>query len=87
MERLWAFKRINFLLKNNDCKKAVDKINHPPNFYPFEDLWSTTPTTTTTKKPEEENVCFQNAVKLAKKYNFATLITSLVIEANNEYIR
>merc|ERR1712226_1611021 len=65
-ERLWAFKRINYLLENKgECENALDT-------------------------PELEKVfehCDKKAVELAKKYNFVTKVTSLVVESNDEYVQ
>ena len=74
MERLWAFKRIKYLLNQNKC----DNIN--------ETLPIDTEDFLEEKEPQE-SPCNDNILQLAKKYNFVTKITSLVVESNDEYIR
>merc|ERR1719150_1912687 len=65
-ERLWAFKRINYLLENKDeCEDALD----------------------TEELEKVFELCDKKAVELAKKYNFVTKVTSLVVESNDEYVQ
>jgi len=80
MERLWAYKRINYLKDNEtNCTKAIDNTLNDDNI----------PETTT--KPEEEyedenDKCEDEALRLALKYNFVTDLTSLVIEEDDDYV-
>merc|ERR1712088_1131761 len=65
-ERLWAFKRINYLLENKEeCEDALD----------------------TQELEKVFELCDKKAVELAKKYNFVTKVTSLVVESNDEYVQ
>jgi len=91
MERLWAFKRINYLLDDqNDCEKGIDDFAN-------DEL----PQTTT--EPSESSVvdilfkssendlsngdkCKEEAIRLALKYNFVTDVTSMVVEEEDEYV-
>merc|ERR1711983_743822 len=90
-ERLWAFKRIIYLLNDKeDCRAALRDSD--------DDLEVRETTTEvvfdyvdeeeSSEKEEikEENVCQNEAVNLAKKYNFVTDVTSMVVESNDDYI-
>merc|ERR1711956_209496 len=74
MERLWAYKRINYLKEDKtNCTKAIDNI----------------PETTAKPEEEHEDEneeCEDEALRLALKYNFVTDLTSLVIEEDDDYI-
>merc|ERR1739848_727650 len=59
LERLWAFKRIKYLLEDSDCENAQEDANQS---------------------------CKEEATELALQYNFVTEVTSLVVEANGEYL-
>lgn len=80
MERLWAYKRINYLKEDKtNCTKAIDNNLNDDNI------------PETTDKPEEEyedenEECEDEALRLALKYNFVTDLTSLVIEEDDDYI-
>merc|ERR1711956_181790 len=82
MERLWAYKRINYLKEDKtNCTKAIDNNLNDDNI------------PETTAKPEEEyedenenEECDDEALRLALKYNFVTDLTSLVIEEDDDYI-
>ena len=80
MERLWAYKRINYLKEDKtNCTKAIDNNLNDDNI------------PETTAKPEEEyedenEECEDEALRLALKYNFVTDLTSLVIEEDDDYI-
>merc|ERR1719362_1166319 len=80
MERLWAYKRINYLKDNEtNCTKAIDNTLNDDNI------------PETTVKPEEEyedenDECEDEALRLALKYNFVTHLTSLVIEEDDDYV-
>merc|ERR1712038_678054 len=80
MERLWAYKRINYLSDGNkDCSKGIDiTVNDV--------LAENIPKADEEENEEPENECEAEAIRLALKYNFVTDLTSLVIEANDEYI-
>ena len=84
MERLWAFKRIKYLLNDKeDCRAALRDSDGDMEvrendvvgdyFIGEEEI-------------EDENVCQNEAVNLAKKYNFVTDVTSMVVESNDDYI-
>jgi hypothetical protein len=81
MERLWAYKRINYLSEDNlECTKGIDKTIISDN------------NADTTIGPEAENedeksACKEEATRLALKYNFVTDLTSLVIEEDDDYIK
>ena len=80
MERLWAYKRINYLSDGNkDCSKAIDNTVNDV-------LAEKNPKPDAEQNEEPENECEEEALRLALKYNFVTDLTSLVIEANDEYI-
>ena len=80
MERLWAYKRINYLKEDKtNCTKAIDNTLNDDNI------------PETTAAPEEEyedenEECEDEALRLALKYNFVTDLTSLVIEEDDDYI-
>merc|ERR1719400_1199580 len=80
MERLWAYKRINYLNEDEtNCTKAIDNTLNNDNILE------------TTAKPEEEyedekEECEDEALRLALKYNFVTDLTSLVIEEDDDYV-
>jgi len=91
MERLWAFKRIKYLLNDKeDCRAALRDSD--------DDLEVRETTTEVVfdyvdeeesneeEEIKEENVCQNEAVNLAKKYNFVTDVTSMVVESNDDYI-
>merc|ERR1712029_1246393 len=91
MERLWAFKRIKYLLNDKeDCRAALRDSD--------DDLEVRETTTEVVfdyvdeeesneeVEIKEENVCQNEAVNLAKKYNFVTDVTSMVVESNEDYI-
>merc|ERR1711994_197995 len=70
-ERLWAFKRINYLLENKDeeCENnALDDTQQE-------------------LEKVSEDCDDKKVVELAKKYNFVTKVTSLVVESNDEYVQ
>ena len=79
MERLWAYKRINYLLDTpalSDptkpfCEKSIDKT---PMEYPLD-----------IKIPDNFDRCEKEAVRLALKFNFVTDLTSMVVEETDEY--
>merc|ERR1711962_373348 len=82
MERLWAFKRINYLLDDQvECTKGIDE------FAADEEL-----SETTTESNENQEVelngdkCKEEAIRLALKYNFVTDVTSMVVEEEDEYV-
>merc|ERR1719367_1965330 len=70
-ERLWAFKRINYLLENKDEECENNALDN------------------TQEKLEKvsEDCDDKKVVELAKKYNFVTKVTSLVVESNDEYVQ
>merc|ERR1711988_2069078 len=74
MERLWAYKLINFLSDDKkNCSRGIDNtLNDTENV---------------TETNEEKNECEDEAIRLALKYNFVTDLTSLVIEENDDYIK
>merc|ERR1712062_31938 len=91
MERLWAFKRIKYLLNDKeDCRAALRDSD--------DDLEVRETTTEVVfdyvdeeesseeEEIKEENVCQNEAVNLAKKFNFVTDVTSMVVESNDDYI-
>merc|ERR1712038_914551 len=59
LDRLWAFKRIKYLLEDPVCEKVHENANQS---------------------------CKDEATELALQYNFVTEVTSLVVEANGEYL-
>jgi len=89
MERLWAFKRIKYLLNDKeDCRAALR--DHDTNqlrdivhgdYIDMDDSKESIEYET-----EDENVCQNEAINLAKKYNFVTDVTSMVVESNDEYV-
>jgi len=81
MERLWAYKRINYLSDNNkNCSKGIDDTINDV-------LAENIPKVDEEENEEpEKNECEEEAIRLALKYNFVTDLTSLVIEENDEYI-
>jgi len=81
MERLWAYKRINYLSDNNkNCSKGIDAT--------INDVLAENIPKAEEEENEEpkKNECEEEAIRLALKYNFVTDLTSLVIEENDEYI-
>ena len=94
MERLWAFKRIKFLLHDDvDCEKGIHENKEC--FTWNDKFWEGIEP----KNPVEtecglescidcgEKQCSEEAVDLAKKYNFVTKATSLVVESDDDYIK
>merc|ERR1711988_151995 len=83
MERLWAYKRINFLSDDKEnCSRGIDNT--------LNDSKNVTENVNETKEEVEEsekNECEDEAIRLALKYNFVTDLTSLVIEENDDYIK
>merc|ERR1712223_2022873 len=84
MERLWAYKRINYLLSDNtECTKAISNYDEgldsitAPSEEKIDEVNS---------EKEENTDCENEATKLALKYNFVTDLTSLVIEEDDDYI-
>merc|ERR1711971_515594 len=85
MERLWAFKRINYLLDDQvECAKGLNE------FADDEEL----PQITTESTEDSEIDLKSNkdrfkdeAIRLALKYNFVTDVTSMVVEEEDEYVK
>merc|ERR1711962_39517 len=82
MERLWAFKRINYLLEDQvECTKGIDE---------FADDEELSETTTESNENQEVELngdkCKEEAIRLALKYNFVTDVTSMVVEEEDEYV-
>jgi len=71
-ERLWAFKRINYLLENKDEEFEINALDNIQQVV---------------EKIFEEDIHDKKVVELAKKYNFVTKVTSLVVESNDEYVQ
>merc|ERR1712062_317721 len=84
MERLWAFKRINYLLDDQvQCTKGIDE------FADNEELPETTTDSIETQgidSESNEDKCKEEAIRLALKYNFVTDVTSMVVEEEDEYV-
>merc|ERR1712223_312563 len=81
MERLWAYKRINYLSDNDKtCSKGIDTT--------INDVLAENIPKAEEEENEEpkKNECEKEAIRLALEYNFVTDLTSLVIEENDEYI-
>merc|ERR1711976_481459 len=77
MERLWAFKRINYLLNNQvECTKGIDE------FADNEELPETTTESNETQEIDSKSnkdKCKEEAIRLALKHNFVTDVTSMVV--------
>ena len=81
MERLWAYKRINYLLEDNqECTKGIDKTI-------VSDDNANTTISPEAENEDEKRSCKEEATRLALKYNFVTDVTSLVIEEDDDYIK
>lgn len=81
MERLWAYKRINYLLEDNqECTKGIDKTI-------VSDDNANTTISPEAEDEDEKRGCKEEATRLALKYNFVTDVTSLVIEEDDDYIK
>ena len=81
MERLWAYKRINYLSEDNqECTKGIDKTI-------VSDDNANTTISPEAENEDEKSGCKEEATRLALKYNFVTDVTSLVIEEDDEYIK
>lgn len=92
MERLWAFKRIKYLLsKDNNCHLATDKrwmsATTTEATIDTYDEYNNESEESTNEEVEEEDQCEAEALKLALKYNFVTKITSMVVEADDKYVK
>merc|ERR1712066_424713 len=75
-----AYKRINYLSDGNkNCSKGIDNTVNDV-------LAENIPRADVEEFKEPKNECEEEAIRLALKYNFVTDLTSLVIEANGEYI-
>jgi len=89
MERLWAYKRINFLSDDKkDCARGIDNtLNDTENV--TENVTETNEEKNQVTEDEEskKDKCEDEAIRLALKYNFVTDLTSLVIEENDDYIK
>merc|ERR1712193_335475 len=85
MERLWAYKRINFLSDDKkDCARGIDNtLNDTENATEA----NVEKIEVTEVEESEKNECEDEAIRLALKYNFVTDLTSLVIEENDDYIK
>jgi len=85
MERLWAYKRINFLSDDKEnCSRGIDNtLNDTENVTEANEEKNEV----TEDKESEKNKCEDEAIRLALKYNFVTDLTSLVIEENDDYIK
>jgi len=85
MERLWAFKRINYLLGDQaECTRGIDE------FADDEELpQTTTEAIENTENDLESNgdKCKEEAIRLALEYNFVTDVTSMVVEEEDEYVK
>merc|ERR1711962_361943 len=83
-ERLWAFKRINYLLDDQvECTKGIDE------FADSEELPETTTDSIETQEIDSKSnkdKCKKEAIRLALKYNFVTDVTSMVVEEEDEYV-
>jgi hypothetical protein len=90
MERLWAYKRINYLLADStECTKAISTHNEVlenTTAFSEERILLIDLIDNVNKEEEETNDCENEATKLALKYNFVTDLTSLVIEEDDDYI-
>merc|ERR1711936_688619 len=84
MERLWAFKRISYLLDDQvQCTRGIDE------FADNEELPETTTNSSETQaidSKSNEDECKEEAIRLALKYNFVTDVTSMVVEEEDEYV-
>ena len=81
MERLWAYKRINYLSEDNqECTKGIDKTI-------VSDDNANTTISPEAENEDEKSSCKEEATRLALKYNFVTDVTSLVIEEDDDYIK
>jgi len=85
MERLWAYKRINFLSDDKkNCSRGIDNtLNDTENVTEANEEKNEV----TEDEDSEKNECEDEAIRLALKYNFVTDLTSLVIEENDDYIK
>jgi len=85
MERLWAFKRISYLLGDQaQCTKGIDE------FADDEELPQTTTEPTENSENDlesNEDKCKEEAIRLALEYNFVTDVTSMVVEEEDEYVK
>merc|ERR1711936_700960 len=83
MERLWAFKRINYLLDDQvQCTRGIDE------FADNEELPETTTNSSETQaidSKSNDDKCKEEAIRLALKYNFVTDVTSMIVEDEDEY--
>merc|ERR1712241_1234800 len=90
MERLWAYKRINYLLADStECTKAIsthDEVLENTTAFSEERILLIDLIDNVNKEEEDTNDCEDEATKLALKYNFVTDLTSLVIEEDDDYI-
>jgi len=89
MERLWAYKRINFLSDDKkNCSRGIDNtLNDTENVTENVTETNEEKNEVTEVKETEKNKCEDEAIRLALKYNFVTDLTSLVIEENDDYIK
>merc|ERR1719336_3364050 len=89
MERLWAYKRINFLSDDKqNCSRGIDNtLNDTENVTENVTEANKEKNEVTENEETEKNKCENEAIRLALKYNFVTDLTSLVIEENDDYIK
>merc|ERR1712012_1312640 len=74
MEKLWAFKRIKSLIEMYNDKECDE-----------EDVKDTLEEKVEEAEDEKKKPCYDKAIELAKRYNFVTEVTSMVVEANEDY--
>jgi len=102
MERLWAYKRINYLLDNPalsdptkpHCEEGIDEAVEENNASNDDDDYNYEDESSEYQAEYDDNLefpdgtdrCEKEAIRLALKYNFVTDVTSMVVEENDEYI-
>merc|ERR1711971_252744 len=85
MERLWAFKRINYLLDDQvECEKGINEFTDDDEL-PQVTTESTEDSEIDLKSNKDR--CKDEAIRLALKYNFVTDVTSMVVEEEDEYVK
>ena len=84
-EKLYAFKRINYLLKTEDnCTRALKPVIIEDEGYDY-NTYDNDSNEDNSEEQENNDLCKNEALRLALKFNFVTPLTSLVVENEAEY--
>ena len=85
IQRLWAYRRINYLLNKKDCKNALDERtalvedddDYYYGFYESDNQYST--------ENDDQEECHKKAIEIAMEHNFVTKLTSMFVVADKDH--